>query len=127
MTTDEYNRLFPGAPIMALSDKKNTTKNSGKHMKEEKYRKMFSEKIKGEKNPNHKSNTTELEKKSRSPFSKDFANYKDIDNVEEHISKFIKEVIKDRIHPTTKEYYLSKGYSDEESQELLSERLTIVL
>jgi hypothetical protein len=36
---------------------------------------MFSEKIKGEKNPNHKSNTTELERKSRSPFSKEFIKY----------------------------------------------------
>ena len=38
---------------------------------------MFSEKIKGEKNPNHKSNTTDLERKSRSPFSKEFIKYKD--------------------------------------------------
>jgi hypothetical protein len=122
MTTNEYKEKFPGAPIMALSDINNTTKNSGKHMKQEKYKKMFSEKIKGEKNPNHKSNTTELERKSRSPFSKEFIKYKDIDNVEEHISEFAKESVKDRIHATTKEYYLNKGYSEEESIELLKER-----
>lgn len=122
MTTDDYKKLFPGVPIMALSDIKNTTKNSGKHMKQERYKKMFSEKIKGEKNPNHKSKTTELERKSRSPFSKEFIKYKDIDNVEEYISEFAKEAIKDRVHPTTKEYYLNKGYSNEDSEKMLSNR-----
>jgi hypothetical protein len=122
MTTNEYKEKFPDAPIMTLSDKNNTTKNSGTHMKQEKYKKMFSEKIKGEKNPNHKSNTTELERRSRSPFSKEFIKYKDIDNIEEYISEFAKESVKDRVHPTTKEYYLSKGYSEEESIELLKER-----
>ena len=38
MTTNEYKKKFPNAPIMALSDIKNTTKNSGKHMKQEKYK-----------------------------------------------------------------------------------------
>lgn len=122
MTTGDYKKLFPDAPIMALSDIKNTTKNSGKHMKQEKYKKMFSEKVKGEKNPNHKSKTTELERKSRSPFSKEFIKYKDIDNVEEYISEFAKEAIKDRVHPTTLEYYINKGYSIEESKNLLKER-----
>lgn len=122
MTTDDYKKLFPGAPIMALSDIKNTTKNSGKHMKQEKYRKMFSEKVKGEKNPNHKSKTTDLERKSRSPFSKEFIKYKGIDNVEECISEFAKEAIKKRIHPTTLEYYIDKGYSVEESGKMLYNR-----
>ena len=49
MTTVEYKNLFPGAPIMALCDREKTTINSGKHMKEERYKKMFSEKIKGNK------------------------------------------------------------------------------
>lgn len=122
MTTDEYKNLFPGSPIMALSDKENTTKNSGKHMKDEKYKKMFSDKIKGENNPNHVSKSTKEQRRSRSPFSKEFIKYKDIDNVEEHISNFAKESIKDRIHPTTIEYYLNIGYSKEKSENLLKER-----
>jgi hypothetical protein len=122
MSTEEYKKLFPGAPIMALSDRENTTKNSGLHMKTEKYKKMFSEKIKGEKNPNHKSNTTEDERKSRSPFSKKFIKYENIENVEEHISNFVKDSIKNRIHTTTLEYYLERGYSEEESQNKLKER-----
>lgn len=116
--------MFIDAPIMALSDKKNTTKNSGKHMKEDRYKKMFSEKIRGVKNPNHKLNTSELERKSRSPFSKDFSKYEGIENIEEHISNFTKDAIKDRISNTTLEYYLLKGYSLEESKRMLKDRQT---
>lgn len=122
MTTDEYKKLYPGAPIMALSDKSNTAKNSGKHMKTEKYKKIFSDKIKGERNPNHKSNTTELERKSRSPFSKKFSKYDGVENIEEYISSFAKEAIKNRVSDTTLNYYLQKGYSEEESKRMLNER-----
>jgi hypothetical protein len=124
MTTKEYKELYEGAPIMALSDKAKTTINGGKHMKKEKYKKMFAEKIRGTKNPNHKKNTTELERKSRSPFSKNFSKYEGIENIEEHISIFAKEAIKDRISDTSLEYYLLRGYDEETSQEMLSERQT---
>jgi len=122
ITSDEYKSMFPGAPLMATSDLKNTTINSGKHMKEEKYKTMFSEKFKGENNPNHKNKTTEEERKSRSPFSKNFSKYEEIENKEEHISNFVKEAIKDRISPNQKEYYMVKGYSEEESIKMVSER-----
>jgi hypothetical protein len=122
MTTKEYKELYEGAPIMALSDKAKTTINGGKHMKKEKYKKMFAEKIRGTKNPNHKKNTTELERKSRSPFSKNFSKYEGVENIEEHISIFAKEAIKDRISDTTLEYYLLKGYDEETSKKMLSER-----
>lgn len=124
MTTNEYKNIYPDAPIMALSDKEKTTINSGKHMKDDKYKKMFSDKFKGEKNPNHRSNTTELERKSRSPFSKDFIKYNGMENVEEHISSFAKLAIKDRISDTTIQYYINKGYSLEDSEKLLKERQT---
>jgi very-short-patch-repair endonuclease len=122
MTTQQYKDLYPGAPIMALSDKEKTTINGGKHMKLEKYKILFSEKIKGENNPNHKSKTTEEERKSRSPFSKSFSKYSDIEDIEGHISSFVKESLKDRIGSTTIEYFMKKGYSEEESKELLRER-----
>ena len=107
---------------MTSSDKEKTAKNSGKHMKTEKYKNLFSEKIKGEKNPNHKNNTTEIERKSRSPFSKDFINYKEIENTKEHISSFVKDIIKDRVSNTTLKYYLDKGFDEETSKKMLSER-----
>jgi hypothetical protein len=124
MKTGEYKRLYPGAPIMAISDKDKTTLNSGKHMRKEKYRKMFSEKIKGDKNPNHKSNTTELDRRSRSPFSKDFIKYSGIGDIKSHISYFVKESIKYRVSDTTLQYYINKGYSELESEKLLRDRQT---
>jgi hypothetical protein len=122
MSTDEYKDLYPGAPIMALSDKEKTTTNSGKHMKDEKYKKMFSDMFKGDNNPNHKSKTTEIERKSRSPFSKNFVKYNGIENVEEHISFFAKNAIKDRVSDTTLQYYLNKGYNEELSKQMLIDR-----
>lgn len=122
ITTDDYRKMFPGAPITSPLDKVSTSKNSGKHMKDEKYKKLFSEIFSGENNPNHKSKTTELQRKKRSPFSKEFVKYENLENVEEHISKFAKEAIKDRVGATTIEYFISKGYSEEEAQNQLSER-----
>ena len=55
ITSEEYKKLYPDAPLYAECDGKNTAKNSGKHMKTEKYKRIFSEKIKGDKNP---TNTT---------------------------------------------------------------------
>lgn len=122
MTTNEYKDLFPGAPIAALVDKNKTSISSGLHMKEEKYRTMFSDKIKGEKNPNHKSKTTELQRKSRSPFSKKFIKYEGVSDVEFVVSEFAKKAIENRIHPTSKEYYMNIGHSEEDSIKLLSKR-----
>lgn len=122
MTTDEYRKLYPNAPITAISDKISTSKNSGKHMKDDKYKKIFAEKIRGEKNPNHKSKTSEEVRRSRSPFSKDFIKYDGIQNIDDHISSFVKEAIKDRVSDTTLKYYLDRGYTEEESKSMLSER-----
>jgi hypothetical protein len=72
ITSKEYLILFPNAPLYSNKDLYKTTVNSGKYMKTEYYKNMFSEKIKGEKNPNHKSKTSEQERKERSPFSLEF-------------------------------------------------------
>jgi hypothetical protein len=55
MKTEEYKNQFPGAPIMSPKDLESTNKNSGLHMKEEKYKSIFRNMYMGEKNPNHKS------------------------------------------------------------------------
>jgi len=119
MTTKEYKKMFIGAPIMALSDKKNTTKIPESIWNKKNIKKCFQKKWKEIKNPNHKSKTTKLERKSRSPFSKDFIKYVDIENKKEHISLFVKESIKDRVSDTTLQYYLDRGYSLGESEILL--------
>jgi len=122
VSCDEYKMMFPDAPTQSKNYIKKTSKNSGKHMKEEKYKKMFSEMFIGDKNPNHKSNTTEGERKSRSPFSKEFTNYKGVSDVEKVISNFAKEAIKNRITTNQKLYWINMGYSEDESIKLVSER-----
>jgi hypothetical protein len=122
ITSDEYKKMFPGAPIMCELDLKKTTVNGGKHMKDEKYKKMFSEMFRGEKNPNHRSNTTEEERKSRSPFSKLFVKYDEIENIDSHISQFAKKALSNRVSSNQKEYYINRGFTEEESVKMVSDR-----
>jgi negative regulator of genetic competence, sporulation and motility len=122
ISCDEYKKMFPNAPVQSKNYTKATTKNSGQHMKEKKYKDMFAEKIKGEKNPNHKSNTTEEERKSRSPFNETFVGYKDIKDVKNIVKNFKKEAIKDRLSTAQKEYWIKKGFNLEEAKLKVSER-----
>jgi len=120
--TKKYKEMFPGAPLMSSSDLKSSTKSSGLHMKQDKYKKMFSEMFSGDRNPNHISNSTEEERKSRSPFSKKFIKYEKMNNVEEVISKFAKNAVKDRLTTNQKEYWIEKGYSEEDAINKVSDR-----
>ena len=128
LPTKKYKKLFPDAPISCLKDKKNISKNSGKHMKTEKYKKMFSEKVKGSKNPMHRSKTSEEFRKSISPFSIEFYNerYPDLtlEKRYEKLHEFAKNAAKDRIDPTTIEYYLKKGLNQKEAEQALKNRQT---
>lgn len=118
LTTKDYKDMFPDALLYADSDYKNTSKNSGKHMKTEKYKKMFSEKIKGEKNPNHKSNTTIEKRQKCSPFSKEFINYID----EKKRKDFIKYICDNKSYETRLDYWLDKGYNEDDAKQKLKER-----
>ncbi|MCK9415476.1 endonuclease domain-containing protein [Candidatus Dojkabacteria bacterium] len=120
LTSKEYKNMYPDALLYAECDYKNTSKNSGKHMKTEKYKKMFSEKIKGEKNPNHKSNTTIEKRQECSPFSKGFKNYTD-DNER---TAFIKNVCDNKSYQVRLDYWINKGYSEDEAKQKLKERQT---
>lgn len=128
MTTQEYKHLFPNAPITSLKDNRSTSKNSGLHMKTEKYKKMFSEKIRGNKNPMHRSNTTDKFRKEQSPFSVEFyrKRYPDMNEVEitQTISDLANSFTEDRLLPSNKEYWIMRGYSDEESVKLVTKRQT---
>lgn len=118
MSSVEYKKLYPGEPLMCLSDKNNTCKNSGLHMKEEKYKEMFSEKIKGDKNPNHKSKTTVEQRKERSPFCVEFH------NDENKLIEFRNKALLDREFSVRLDYYLDRGYDLETSEKMLKERQT---
>lgn len=122
LSSDDYKIMFPGEPLTCKKDAKETSKNSGKHMSQEKYKKMFSEMITGEKNPNHKSNTTEEERKSRSPFSENFINYQNDINKKETVSNFVKVALKDRVTTSQTKYWTDRGFSEEDSKLKISER-----
>ena len=122
ISCDEYKKMYPGAPTQSNEYKKATSKNSGQHMKQEKYKKMFSEKYKGEKNPAHSSKTTMEERKSRSPFSKDFVGYKDVLDKESRVKEFAKNALKDRVSNNQVQYWIDRGYSEDESKVKVSER-----
>jgi very-short-patch-repair endonuclease len=127
-TSDQYKKEFPGAPITALKDKKNTSKNSGKHMQTEKYRKMFSQMFKGENNPMHSSNTTEQFRKEQSPYSVEFykKRFPDMNDqeIKDKITELANSFTEERLLPSNKEYWMKKGYSEEEAIEKVTDRQT---
>lgn len=114
-TIEDYKKEFPNAPIQC---KKISAKN-GQFMKEDIHRKRQSQKMTGEGNLNHKSKTTEEQRKSKSPFSKDFRKYKS----EEDRNEFIKKIDYDsRLLPSNIQYWINKGFSKSESEEKVKER-----
>ena len=121
-TSNDYKNDFPAAQLTCLLDKHNTSINSGKHMRLPKYRELASKQISGERNPNHKSKTTELQRKQISPFSKEF--YKKRNLKEEDRKRFINKALKDREFSTRLEYWVKKGLSKDEAKEKLKERQT---
>jgi hypothetical protein len=118
-TTEDYLNEFPNAPLACEKDKYATSKNSGLHMKDPKYKKMASEAIKGNKNPNHSSHVSEVVRKSRSPFSKGFKKYK----TSEDRDKFLESIDwTSRITSTQLEWWVNQGHSLEDAQKLYKER-----
>lgn len=112
-TIDDYKREFPDASIYCQKDYEHLTSGGGKHMKTEKYRKMFSEKFKGENNPRHHSKISEQEIKENSPYCDEFYIKRGIPLSEKQ--KIIDKSNKNRISPTSLEYFLNKGLSMDEA------------
>lgn len=121
LTSGDYKKMFPGEPLYTESDNKKTIKNSGKHMKQEKYKKMFSEKIMGDNNPNSKTKTTEEQRKQRSPFSKKFFKYSN-DNQSKEFSKKVLESRSPESFNTKIDYWINKGYSYVDAEKQLINR-----
>lgn len=122
-TLEEYKREFPDAKLYSEVDDANVGKSRGLHMKEEKYKKMFSEKFRGENNPMSKSKTTEDFRKSCSPFSSKFYEVRGM--CEDDRKEFIKSVNDNREKSTfnTKvEFYEKRGYSHEDAEKELRKR-----
>lgn len=71
-TTLDYTKEFPNSPIQTKADFINLTKNSGKFMQDPDRKKIYSERILGENNPNHRSKKYDEHQKKRlnTPFIK---------------------------------------------------------
>jgi len=124
LTSEDYKKMYPGEPLYTENDNKKTSINSGKHMKTEKYKKMFSEKFKGEKNPNHKSKTTLEQRQKCSPFSNEFKNYSTI----EEKNNFVKSVCDKKSYTNRLDYWYNKGFCEEDAkQKLKGRQLTFTL
>jgi G:T-mismatch repair DNA endonuclease (very short patch repair protein) len=117
-TTEEYRIEFPNAKLQC---DKISAKN-GQFMKEEKHREAQRQRMIGSNNPNHTSKTTVEQRKSKSPFSKDFVNYKS----EEDRKKFIDSIDYGSIKKSSDiEWWLKKCNGNiEEAERLYTERQT---
>jgi hypothetical protein len=82
-----YKEKFPGS-ILVCDSVNNKTKGDKHHMKTDKMRKLFSEMFKGENNINSKKNSSELERKERSPRNIEFYKKRFPDNYEEEFKKY---------------------------------------
>lgn len=122
LTLKEYKSKNSKYPLVAES----ITKNYGQHMKTDEMKKKYSEMFKGENNPNHRSNTTELKRKQTSPYSIEFYKKKypnkTLEEQNELLKKFLNKQEEGKLRPTQLEYYVNKGYSEDEAKELLKER-----
>ena len=125
---EEYKNKYPLFKLQSDNYTKSTTVNSGQFMKTDFYKKLFSEKIKGNKNPNHKDNTTLEQRQAISPFSIEFHRKANPNISEEELTKIwknnVKEYTENVVHTTTLQYYLNKGHSVQDAKELLKERQT---
>jgi hypothetical protein len=112
-TSKEYKEAFPNSPLYCLSDKENISKNSGQFMKQEKWRKWASDNIRGDKNPMHSLNKSKIERQQASPFSQEFYIKRGLPL--ENRAKFIKDTLANRESDTRLDYYLKRGYSEDEA------------
>lgn len=114
-TYEEYKAEFPDSPVQSSKDKAATSSHGSSHMKTEKYRKMFSEMFKGDKNPGSKANTTEQQRRERSPYCEEFYIKRGLP-LSMRYEVLAKAKSKRKSH-FSKEYWIEKGYTEEEAIE----------
>ncbi len=125
-TKEDYQKDFPGAPISTELDLAATSANSGLFMRKPEYRQKYSEMMKGENNPMHSSKTTDLFRKSNSPFSIDFYRTRNPDKTELEIhamwDSYYEMYTKDRLLEPQLQYWINKGFTIDEAIVLRSDR-----
>ena len=122
-TLDDYKREFPDAPIVCKKTSDTISNNTKSFMNTPEMKEYFSERFKGDKNPNAKCNTTEEQRKSISPFSKSFKGYEGMSD-EEKRQNILNCLKLDKTDRTTCQigYWTNKGYTEEEAREKVAER-----
>jgi hypothetical protein len=132
-TIQEYKQDFPNEiTICSTLSKKfgDAVRGDKNHMKQEKYKKMFSEKFKGQNNPGSKTNTTEKERLERSPYSVDFYLKKGLSETEakEELIKINKRRVNtsqlNNNDSTKLEYFISRCNNLSEAKKQYKERQT---
>lgn len=126
---NDYKEEFPNAPLTCSSSLYGIikgAKKAGNRMKEDKYRKLISERVKGDKNPMSSKNKSELERKQASKFSIEYwkKNFPELseEEINDKISEFVKESLKNRLSPTQIKYWTERGHSAKEAKKIISER-----
>lgn len=122
-TLGDYKREFPDAPIVCKKTSDTISNNTKSFMNTPEMKEYFSERFKGDKNPNAKCNTTEEQRKSISPFSKSFKGYEGMSD-EEKQQNIMNCLKLDKSDRTTCQigYWTNKGYTEEEAREKVAER-----
>lgn len=114
-TIDDYKLEFPTALLLTEKHTKMLIENGKKILN-------------SNKNPNHKSNTTIEQRKACSPFSIEFYKRKyphlNLDEQQAMLNACVKKTTDGRIANTTIQYWLNKGFSQEESEKKLKDRQT---
>lgn len=128
---EEYKAKFPDAliePEDVIERKRIGSAKAGARMREPEHRKRLSEMVSGEKNPMHSSRVTEEFRKTISPFSPEFykaRGYSDVDSIrlaKEKSNIAVKTMAENDSFWNRKEYWLKRGFSEEEAKKIVSEK-----
>jgi G:T-mismatch repair DNA endonuclease (very short patch repair protein) len=126
-TPERYYREFQNCQTIAETTLKKITegsKKAGARMKETEHRKRLSLMFQGKKNPMHKTKTSEEKRKSSSPFSASFYLKKFPNISTEKAESMAKNKISENvvISWVKEEYWVEKGFTQEESKKIISEK-----
>lgn len=110
-TIDNYKEKFPNSKIVSDFQSK-----------------KISKRLSGENNPFHSKNSSKEERKKRSIFSLEYWKIRYPELSDEELktkrNEFLKNIFKDRLIPSNNEYWISQGFSKEDSYSKVKERQT---
>ena len=119
-TVDRYETEFPGSPLSApvvLLKKGIGGKKGGNRMKEDIHRERLSKNFTGEKNPMHRTKTSDDFRKALSPFSPAFYKKKSPELTEDECEKLAKSKLSSTkmVSHTQISYWTDRGFTSDEA------------